>query len=45
MSIVQPVAIRNALFCIVCSLSMFVGDVVGDQTVEAYSRMGRVIVL
>ena len=42
---VHPVAILSALFCIVCSLSMFVCDVVGDHTVDAYSRMGRVMAL
>ena len=44
-SVVHPVAIRSALFCIVCSFSMFVGEIVGDHIVDAYSRMGRVIAL
>lgn len=44
-SCVQPVAVLSAVFCIVCSLFMFVFDVMGDQTVLLYSRMGRVIVL
>ena len=44
-SVVHPVAIRSALFCIVCSFSMFVEEIVGDHIVDAYSRMGRVIAL
>ena len=44
-SCVHPVAIRKALFYMVCSFSVFVGEIVGDQIVEAYSRMGRVIAL
>ena len=44
-SCVHPVAILSALFCIVCSLSMFDCAIVGDQTVDAYSKMGRVMAL
>lgn len=44
-SSVHPVAVLSAVFCIVCSLFMFVSDVMGDQMVLAYSIMGRVIVL
>ena len=44
-SCVHPVAILNALFCMSCSFSVFVGEIVGDQIVEAYSRMGRVMAL
>lgn len=44
-SCVQPVAIRRALFWIVCNLLVLVSDMMGDQMVDAYSRRGRVIVL
>ena len=44
-SSVQPVIVRSAEFCIVCSLFMFVFDMMGDQIVLAYSRMGLVIAL
>ena len=42
---VHPVMVRNAWFCTVCSFVMFVFEMIGDQTVFAYSIMGRVIVL
>src|SRR5664279_4085530 len=42
---VHPVAILRAVFCVICSLLMFVWDAIGDQMVLAYSRIGRVIVL
>lgn len=42
---VQPVAMRNAVFCTVCSLWMLVVDAMGDHMVEAYSSMGRVMAL
>ena len=42
---VHPVAIRSAVFCVVCSLLMFVLDAIGDHMVDAYSRVGRVTVL
>ena len=45
MSCVQPVAMRIALFCMICSLPMLVCDVCGDQIVDAYSRMGQVMAL
>ena len=38
-SSVQPVIVRSAEFCIVCSLFMFVFDMMGDQIVLAYFRM------
>ena len=44
-SCVQPVAILRAVFCVVCSLCMFVSDTIGEQIVFAYSSVGRVIVL
>ena len=42
---VHPVIVWSAEFCIVCNLFMFVFDMMGDQVVLAYSRMGLVIVL
>ena len=36
-SCVHPVAILRAVFCTICSLSMFVSDALGDHMVEAYS--------
>ena len=45
MLIVQPVAIRSALFCIVCSFLMFVVDAIGDHIVDIYSSTGLVIAL
>ena len=44
-SSVHPVIVRKALFWIVCSLPMFVSDVIGDHIVLAYSMRGLVIVL
>ena len=44
-SLVQPVAMRSALFCIICSLLMLVCEIMGDQIVDAYSNMGRVMAL
>ena len=44
-SSVHPVIVRSALFCVVCSLEMFVSEAMGDHTVFAYSVIGRVIVL
>jgi len=38
--LVQPVAIRSAEFCVVCSLSMRVLAVLGSQEGCAYERMG-----
>ena len=37
-----PVAILNAVFCVICSLLMFVSDASGDHMVETYSSMGLV---
>ena len=42
-SSVHLVIVRSAEFCIVCSLLVF--DMMGDQIVLAYSRMGLVIAL
>ena len=44
-SCVYPVAILKAVFCIICSLSMFVSDALGDQMVAAYSSTGLVMAL
>lgn len=41
----HPVAIPRALFCIVCRVSMFLFLIIGDHMVDAYSSIGRVIVL
>ena len=45
MSLVQPVIVLSAEFCIVCSLVVFVCDIMGDHMVLAYSNCGRVSVL
>ena len=34
MSVVHPVAILSAVFCVICSLLMFVSDASGDHMVE-----------
>ena len=39
-SVVHPVAILSAVFCIICSLLMFVFHASGDHMVETYSSMG-----
>ena len=44
-SVVQPVTILNVVFCIICSLLMFVSDASGDHMVETYSSMGFVMAL
>ena len=44
-SVVHPVAILSAVFCVICSLLMFVSDVSGDYMVETYSSMGLVMAL
>ena len=36
----QPVAMRNAVFCVVCNLLMCVSAVSGCQAVCAYESMG-----
>ena len=45
MSVAHPVAILSAVFCVICSLLMFVSDVIGDHMVETYSIMGLVMAL
>ena len=44
-SVVHPVAILSAVFCVICSLLMFVSDASGDHMVETYSNMGLVMAL
>ena len=44
-SVVHPVAILSAVFCVICSLLMFVSDASGDRMVETYSSMGLVMAL
>ena len=44
-SCVQPVSIRSAVFCTVCSLCMLVVEAMGDHIVEAYSSKGLVMAL
>ena len=36
---VHPVVIRSAVFCMVCSLFVFVSDIIGDQIVLPYSSV------
>ena len=45
MSVVHPVVMMSALFCVICSLLMFVSDASGDRMVETYSSMGLVMAL
>ena len=44
-SVVHPIAILSAVFCVICSLLMFVSDAIGDHIVERYSSMGLVMAL
>ena len=44
-SVVHPVAILSAVFCVICNLLMFVSDASGDHMVESYSSMGLVMAL
>ena len=39
------VAVRNAAFCMTCSLLMLVEDARGDRMEEAYSRAGLITTL
>ena len=43
--VVHPVAILSAVFCVICSVLMFVSDASGDHMVETYSGMGLVMAL
>ena len=42
-SVVHPVAILSAVFCVICSLLMFVSHAIGDHVAETYSSMGLVM--
>ena len=44
-AVIHPVAILSAVFCVICSLLMFVSDVIGNHMVETYSSMGLVMAL
>ena len=44
-SVVHTVAILSAVFCVICSLLMFVSDASGDHMVKTYSSMGLVMAL
>ena len=44
-SVVHPVAILSAVFCVICSLLMFVSDASGYHMVETYSSMGLIMAL
>ena len=42
-SVVHPVVILSAVFCVICSLLMFVSDASGDHMVETYLSKGLVM--
>ena len=42
-SVVHPVAILSVVFCVICSLLMFVSDASGNHMVETHSSMGLVM--
>ena len=44
-SVVHQVAILSAVFCVICSLLMFVSDAICDHMAETYSSMGLVMAL
>ena len=44
-SAVHPVAMRRALFCMICRLFICVFEAIGDHTVLAYSIFGLVMAL
>ena len=44
-SVVHPVAILSAVFCVICTFFMFVSDASGDHMVETYSSKGLVMAL
>ena len=43
--VVHPVAILSAVFCVICSLLMYVSGASGDHIVETYSSMSLVMAL
>ena len=44
-SVVHPVAILSAVFCVICSLLKFVSYTSSDNMVETYSNIGLVMAL
>ena len=44
-TVVHPVAILSVVFCVICSLLMFVSDASGDHMMETYSSMGLLMAL
>ena len=44
-SAVHSVAILSVVFCVICSLLMFVSDASGNHIVETYSSMGLIMAL
>ena len=44
-SVVHPVSILSAAFCVICSLLMFVSDASGNHMVGTYSSMGLLMAL
>ena len=44
-SVVHPVPIMSAVFCVICCLLMCVSDAIGDHMVETYSSMRLVMAL
>ena len=45
MSVVHPITILSAVFCVICSLLRFVSDASDVHMVETYSSMGLVMAL
>ena len=43
--VVHPVTIISAVFCVICTLFMFVSDASGHHMVETYSSMVLVMAL
>ena len=41
----SPVAILSAVFCVICSMLMFVSDASDEHMVETYSSIGLVMAL
>ena len=41
----HPVAMRRAVFCMICSLFICVSETIGDHTLLAYSICGLVMAL
>ena len=37
-SVVHPVAILSAVFCVICSLLMFVSDAIGQKSYLSYRK-------